>query len=169
MKKIYSFLIISFLITGLQAQSTLYVKEKSGTQTPFELDGIRKLTFPAGNITVNKTDGNMSIYELSDIRYLSFSDFTTDVKIIARQESSNLTLFPNPVIDQLLISYESLKAGNVQVAIIDIQGKVLHQQTINSQNGTNHAIISVSQLPKGLYVCRLQNGDKLETIKFIKN
>ena len=103
------------------------------------------------------------------MNYLIFSDFTTYVKFIDRQESSNLTLYPNPVIDQLQISYEMVKAGNVQVAIIDIQGKVLHQQTINSQNGTNHAIISVSHLPEGLYVCRLQKGGKLETIKFIKN
>ena len=162
-------LLLGLGLNGLQAQSTLYVKEKTGTQTSFELNGIRKLIFPAGNIMVNKTDGDTRVYALSDIRYLSFIDFTTDVKLIDRQESSNLTLYPNPVIDQLLISYESLKEGNVQVAIIDIQGKILHQQTINSQNGTNQTIISVSKLPKGLYVCRLQNGDKLETIKFIKN
>src|SRR4030042_7049823 len=94
-------LLLGLGLNGLQAQSTLYVKEKTGTQTSFELNGIRKLIFPAGNIMVNKTDGDTRVYALSDIRYLSFIDFTTDVKLIDRQESSNLTLYPNPVIDKL--------------------------------------------------------------------
>jgi hypothetical protein len=34
-----------------------------------------------------------------------------------------------------------------------------------SQNGTNHTIISVSQLAKGLYICYLQSGEKVLTIK----
>jgi hypothetical protein len=72
-------------LTGLQAQ-TMYVKEKTGTQTTFELNDIRKLTFPEGNIMVNNTDGNTSVYELSDIRYLSFIDFTTNLKRIDRQK-----------------------------------------------------------------------------------
>ncbi len=166
----FSVLLLSGIgLTGLQAQSTLYVKEHSGIQTPYTLNSIRKLTFAGVNMTVNKTSGSTDNYVLSDIRYLNFIDVTTNVSLISSQESSNIILYPNPVIDQLQISYETLKAGNVQVEIVDVQGKVLHQQTISSQNGTNYAIIHVSQLSEGLYVCRLQSGDKIEIIKFLKN
>ena len=166
--KLSAILLLGLGLTGIQAQSTLYVKEHSGIQTPYTLSSIRKLTFPTGNITVNKTNGSTSTFALSNIRYLNFIDLTTNVSQVGIQESSNIILYPNPVIDQLQISYESIKAGNVQVEIIDVQGKVLHQQTIISQNGTNHALISVSQLPKALYVFRLQSGDKIEIIKFLK-
>jgi len=153
---------------SIQAQSTLYVKEHSGTQTPYALSSIRKLTFPTGNMTVNKNAGSPTTYALSDIRYLNFTDLTTGVLETDKAESSYIMLYPNPVNDQLQISYETQKTGNIQIEIVDLQGKVLLQQSINCQNGTNQAIIPVSQLAKGIYLCRLQSNDKVENIKFIK-
>jgi len=67
------------------------------------------------------------------------------------------------------MSFETLKEGSVQAEIIDFQGRILHRQAISCQVGTNQATISVSQLQKGLYLFRLQNGNNVETIKFIKN
>ncbi|OFX31707.1 MAG: hypothetical protein A2X08_16055 [Bacteroidetes bacterium GWA2_32_17] len=166
--KLSALLLLGIGLSGIQAQSTLYVKEHSGIQTPYTLSSIRKLTFPTGNMTVKKTDGSTNTFALSDIRYLNFIDLTTNVSQVGIQENSSIILYPNPVIDQLQISYESIKAWNVQVEIIDVQGKVLHQQTIISKNGTNHALIPVSQLSKGLYVCRLQSNEKIEIFKFLK-
>jgi hypothetical protein len=156
-------------LTGLQAQGKLYVKEKSGTQTSYAFNSIRKLTFSSGNMIVTKTDDNTSSYGLSDIRYLSFRDIITDVKPVGIDEISITSLYPNPVIDQLNISYESPDAKNVQIEIIDVQGRVLLNQTISSQNGTNLAKITVANLAGGLYICRLLNGSNPETIKFLKN
>lgn len=167
--KLITMLLLSCLITGVNAQNTLGVNEKNGTQTSFTFKSIRKLTFQPGNLIVNKTDGNMSTYELSDIRNLSFENLTTNVSVIDSQKNSNIMLYPNPVKDQLQISYNSSKAGILQIEIVDLQGKVLNQQKISSQKGTNHSIIYVVQLHAGLYFCRLQNGEKLETIKFLKN
>jgi len=170
-KKVFLSVLLLFGVglTGLYAQNKLYVKEKAGTQTSFTLNSVRKLTFASGNITVNKTDKSVSVYALSNTRYLSFRDFTTDVSHISLQESSNMILYPNPATDQLQVSYETIHAGTVQVAIFDVQGKVLLQQTLSSQTGTNHATIPVSQLTKGLYMCRLQNINKFGIVKFLKN
>jgi hypothetical protein len=155
----------------LNAQNKLYVKSGIGTQTAFTLSNIKKMTFAAGNLTVSKTDGNTAAYPLGIIRYLSFNDYTTDFQEIIRQESNenNLILYPNPVTEQLQISYETMNAGIVQVAIFDVQGKVLYQQNLSSQTGTNSAIIPVSKLIKGLYMFRMKNGNRFETLKFLKN
>ena len=168
-KLLWAVLLLSICHSGLQAQNALYVKEKSGTQTSFTLNGLRKLTFPAGNMTVIKSDGTTSTYAFSTIRSLTFSDLINNFSPIAKKERSNLTLYPNPVIDQLQMSFETLKEGSVQTEIIDFQGRILHRQTISCQEGTNQATIPVSQLQKGLYLFRLQNGNNVETIKFIKN
>ena len=174
--KLSAVLLLGLGLTGIQAQSTLYVKAYNGTQIPYALSSIRKLTFSSGNIQVNKTSGSTDSYALNDIRYLNFSNLTTNVSQISSEESNNIMLNPNPAIDQLQISYETPKAGNVRVEIVNVQGQVLLQQTLISQNlpaghagGTNHAIISVSQLAKGIYICRLQSDHKIEIIKFIKN
>ena len=161
--------LLSIGFSSLKAQNALYVKEKSGTQTSFILNSLRKLTFPAGNLTVIKTDGTTSTYTFSTIRSLTFSDLINNVSPIAKKERSNLTLYPNPAINQLQMSYEALQEGSVQAEIIDFQGRILYRQTISCQEGTNQAIIPVAQLQRGLYLFRLQNGNNVETIKFIKN
>jgi Secretion system C-terminal sorting domain len=155
--------------SGLQAQKALIVKENSGAHTSFTLTALRKLTFPAGSMTVIKTDGSTSTYTFNTTRSLTFSDLINNVSPIVKKERGNLTLYPNPVVDQLKMSYKTLQEGSVQAGIIDFQGRVLHRQTISCQEGTNQAIIPVAQLKKGLYLFRLQNGNNVETIKFIKN
>jgi len=162
-------LLLGIGYSSLQAQNALVVKEKSGTQTSFTLNGLRKLTFPAGNLTVNKTDGSTSTYAFNSIRSLTFSDLINNVSPIVKKERSNLTLYPNPVINQLQMSYETLQEGIVQAEISDFQGRILYRQTIRCQKGANQAIIPVAQLQRGLYLFRLQNGNNVETIKFIKN
>ena len=161
--------LLSIGFSSLKAQNALVVKEKSGTQTSFSLNSLRKLTFPAGNMTVIKTDGSTNTYSFSTIRSLTFSDLINNVSTIAKKERSKLTLYPNPVINQLQMSYETLQEGSVQAEIIDFQGRILYRQTIYCQEGANQATIPVAQLQKGLYLFRLQNGNNVETIKFIKN
>jgi hypothetical protein len=167
--KFTALLLLGIGLTGLQAQSTLYVKEQAGTQTPYTLSNIRKLTFFGGNMIVNKTSGSNDSYVLNNIRYVNFTDLTTGISQTNKAESNNIILFPNPVTDQLQLTYETPKAGNVHIEILDIQGRVVQQQTIISQDGINRTIIPVSQLSMGIYICRIQSNDKIETIKFIKN
>jgi hypothetical protein len=154
---------------ALQAQSTLYVKENTNAQTPFALTSIRKLTFSAGNLVVNKSDGSTSTFDLTSLRYLSFNSIATDVKPIENINSNKLTLYPNPVVDYLQIIYETATAGIADFEIIDLQGRTLLHQTLSCQNGTNHAAISVAHLLAGLYLFRMQISNKLEAIKFYKN
>lgn len=160
-------LILGIVLTSLQAQS-LYVKDKGGTQTSLALNGIRKLSFSEGNLMITKTDGNSGIYAISNIRYLSFTDYILNVSEQKLQQNNSTLIYPNPASDLLQVKYESEKAGNFQIKIIDLQGKLIKQVTLNSQYGTNYAILDVSGLTQGLYIFQLQNGNKIETLRFIK-
>lgn len=152
----------------MQAQATLYVKEKTGTQSAYSLSSIRNLTFPAGNVQVIQNSGNSASYGLSTVRYLNFKDIRAGITPIGTPVSSTL-LYPNPATDQIQISFESPGTEKIQVEIVDIQGRVLQQQIISSQTGTNHMTIPVSHLSQGIYFCHLQSGAKTENIKFVKN
>lgn len=167
--KLGALLFLAFGLTKIQAQSTMYVLENNGTQTPYAISGIRSLTFPTANVQVNKNDGSSVAYALSNIRYLNFNSLTTTISETDSKSVSYVTLSPNPVTDQFQISYNSVQASNVYLKIVDVQGRVLHQQTIISQSGNNQLQISTSQLPKGIYVCHLQNGNTIKNIKLIKH
>lgn len=166
--KLCVILLLGIAMSYLHAQNTLNLKEKSGTLTSFALNNINRLTFASGNMTINKKDGTTSEFALTGIRYLNFSNSTSNEEIRS-EENSNLILYPNPAKDQLSVRYESTSSEEVQFQIIDVQGKAVYQQILCSQTGLNYSTISVVQLKKGLYLCRLINGNKLETGKFIKN
>lgn len=167
-KLIIVILIVSGL-TEIHAQSKLLVKNKAGTQTTFELNHVKKLSFSMYKIIISQNDGNTSTYELSDIRNLSFNNLFDKIEPIDNFESCNFILYPNPAINQIQIGYELTKPGDVLLEISDLLGKVLYQQIISSPIRTNHVTISIEQLPAGLYLFRIQNGTKLEIIKFLKN
>jgi hypothetical protein len=91
--KLVAVFLASFGFTGLQAQSSLYVKTKDGTQTSFAVSNIHKLTFPTGSVVVTTNSGNPQSYTLSNIRYLSFADYKTEAPLVKTQEGSSLTLY----------------------------------------------------------------------------
>jgi len=154
--------------TDLQDQNSLFLKEKAGTQTSFALNKISKITFSSGNMVITKMDGVQVVYGLSSIQNLHFSSLSTSLKTLKKQKNS-LTFYPNPVSEQLTICYETTSVSKSQIKIFNLQGKILYQQTENSNEGLNNVVLPVSQLPKGMYVCRIVNGKKSESIKFYKN
>ena len=161
LKCIISFLVSSVLF-GLGAQTTMNVKVKSVTQSSFIL------TFFGGNLTVIKKDGIHTDFALTNALNLIFSDITS-IAEIKNKEQSNMVLYPNPVVNKLQICYISSTEENVSLQIIDFQGKVIYLQNQQSLAGTNYLYISFEKYQDGMYLCRLQHGGNIEIKKFIKH
>jgi hypothetical protein len=167
--KLIALLILGIGLTSLHAQNTMNVYEREGIQTTYTLGSISKITFSEGNVIIGKSDGGIQSYGLNHIRYLSFVDLLTDIPLSETQGESNFTLYPNPAADQLQIHLETMENSIIQVDIIDIQGRIVLQQKIHNKESNCTATIHLLQLAKGLYLCRVQSGGRIETIKFIKN
>ncbi len=159
--------LFAFGVTGLYAQTSLNVKEKSGIQTSFVLNDLNKLVFSSGNMTVIRKDLNSRVFSLMNVRYLNFTDITS-LDEIAIPGNSNMLLYPNPVVSQLQIRYETTTEENVQVQIMDMQGRMIYLQNLTSQTGINYISIPCETMQNGIYLCRLQKGIKIEINKFIK-
>jgi len=168
MKQKKNLLFVFFLwgcaFVAVQAQN-MYVLENNTTLTPYTIDNIKSLTFTPGNVIVNETYGNTSSYALSDIRYINF-----DMTILVEnhgQNAYNFSLFPNPVNDYLNINYRSNYNETMQLVIYDMQGREVYKETISIN--TEGLKVNISNLYKGMYLCRLHNGQNSITKKFIKN
>ena len=159
---------IYFLPIKNYAQTSFYIKEKSGNKTSILFDKIDKLTISNGNIIVNKYSGNNNIVAINNVRYLSFTDFSVNIEELFSNNKSNFIIFPNPVIDEFSIFYQSNEIESFNVSIVNIQGKILFQQIHNSVIGVNSLTIDVSNLSKGIYFCRKQTSNKIDVQKFIK-
>jgi len=167
-KRLCTLLLLGLGLAGVHAQ-TLYILEKTGTQTPFALANVKTITFSGGNLNVNKKDGNTVSKALTSLQYLNFSAIT-GIFTPAAESTSPLTLFPNPVQDILNVVYHN--ANNIQ-AVIQIQvstidGRVIYSERFDSQNCTLPTI-NVSRWQRGLYLVHIGNGTEMITKKLIKN
>ena len=75
-------------------------------------------------------------------------------------EASAITVYPNPVVNSILVEGDNVKAGNT-ITIIDNDGKVRVAKQIS---GEGIEEVNVSALPQGIYVVKV--GE--ETVSIIK-
>jgi hypothetical protein len=161
--------IIGFSVSFTQAQSILTVKEKSGINTQFDLTNVRKISFTTCIMSLSKKDATTAVYTLNSIQNLNFSNSISEVPEHKDNAVFRLTIYPNPTIEQLTVSFECEATEKVQLQVLDMQGKLRLQHIFNSQAGTNQQTISVSELSKGLYICRLINSKGVIINRFIRN
>jgi hypothetical protein len=154
-------------LTGIRAQSSLNIKVKTGAQSSFFLSDIKTLTFTSGTMSINKRDGNRNDFALANVSNLNFAGITY-IDEIPTDDNIAMMLYPNPVRNFLQVKYESKAEENGYVQIFNISGKVVYQQLIKSQTGTNYIDIYTESFQNGIYMCRVQNGNNTETAKFIK-
>ncbi|MDD4970249.1 MAG: T9SS type A sorting domain-containing protein [Paludibacter sp.] len=150
-------------LTTLQSQS-LYVKPLSGTQTAYTLTNLKKLTFTSGNLVVTKMSGNPDSYVLSALRYVNFKDYSVGLNNVTNMPLS--ILYPNPVANELNIKIASDRHSRISIEILSLEGKILFSK-VPDENSTVYQV-NVSGINKGLYLCRINDGSTIETIKFIK-
>lgn len=84
--------------------------------------------------------------------------------------AANIRLFPNPLEQSAVLSYELTQDANVQAELLNEQGMVLQSLIAQQQQGKGNHHISVNGdgLPAGAYSLRLVTGTTVQVIKFIK-
>lgn len=93
-----------------------------------------------------------------------FFDTELPTNVSELEASTNLEIFPNPVIDNLIIN--SPFTGNTTIEIFDLQGKKLI--TKNTQVQTNTPLkMDVSKLEQGIYFVKISNESTTYCNKFI--
>jgi hypothetical protein len=75
---------------------------------------------------------------------------------VSEQASQLITVYPNPVIDNLVVDL-SLTAGNFYVQIIDTQGQKVLQEIISSNQ--SHLELSFHGFAEGIYLLEMINTE----------
>jgi hypothetical protein len=95
-------------------------------------------------------------WEIDDV---DISTTTTSVDAVTNSEVS---VFPNPVKDNLTVNTNSAKPS--YLVIYDVAGKTIYQSQITSAQ----AIVDTKNFPKGIYFLQIRNETGLITRKIIK-
>lgn len=80
---------------------------------------------------------------------------------LSDEKISSITLYPNPAIDDLQIKYLD---GVGSFTLSDLSGRQLINKKI-----TNDELVSVSALPKGIYIIKITSKDGTIEKKVVKD
>ncbi|MBL7826887.1 MAG: PKD domain-containing protein [Saprospiraceae bacterium] len=77
-------------------------------------------------------------------------------------------VFPNPVLDELTVAFNSKKAGDVVINLTDVSGRTLISKPYQAAEGLNAVRMQATSLTPGLYLVELRSGDDIQTLKVVK-
>jgi PKD repeat protein len=77
-------------------------------------------------------------------------------------------LWPNPVNESLSLSFRSTVSGIMPLSIIDLNGRVLHNDNLTFTRGDNRIDLGAAHLVPGMYVLRFGNDANTMNIRFVK-
>ncbi|MCB0662883.1 MAG: T9SS type A sorting domain-containing protein, partial [Saprospiraceae bacterium] len=91
---------------------------------------------------------------------------TTGLKEIVEQ--SSIILYPNPVLNDLNVSWNSVETGQIMIRVTDLNGKMVYNQDFIIREGENQLKLDVSTISSGLYFLNLTDGKSTVSSKFVK-
>jgi hypothetical protein len=96
----------------------------------------------------------------------------SEVRSVAFALAERLTLlraYPNPAQEQLTLELSLPQATILQVAIIDAQGRRVHQKQLSLEPGIQKLMLPMAQLSAGVYMLRLQADGQSLLQKIVRN
>jgi phosphatidylserine/phosphatidylglycerophosphate/cardiolipin synthase-like enzyme len=120
----------------------------------------------------NSNDENTLIIhndEIANQFYQEYSQRYNDVTVGIEEffNNTNISAYPNPVVDQLYITDINFDQS-VTFTVTDASGKVIMSEVINTVSGADIKL-NLSSLDKGIYLVSLILKNESKTIKIIKN
>ena len=112
------------------------------------------------SVTVGDIAGDGSLYMIvGNIKggvelYKQRPYYPTAVPTI--NEKGKLIVYPNPAKDVLNVNWSGVLQPDVQITVMNMEGQMM--STSITAAAMQHAAISLSALPSGMYVCMLQSG-----------
>ncbi|MBC7949452.1 MAG: T9SS type A sorting domain-containing protein, partial [Chitinophagaceae bacterium] len=79
-------------------------------------------------------------------------------------------VFPNPATTQISLVIDAPKREDIGLVIMDVMGRIVKQQKVNVEIGSNVITVETANLAKGSYLVKLVSGADAEAAvgKFIK-
>ncbi len=162
MKKIIIIAATLAFTWNLTAQNSLYVQlMDESEQKAFALATKPKITFdqPTQKMTVGG-----ETFDLNKVQNLSFTKNNTSEIITVTQDNNKITLFPNPVKEELNLNFETV-SPEMSYRIYDLSGKQIKKDRIHSANTQ----IRMQDFRTGTYVLMVEcAGQPIQSFKIVK-
>ncbi|NNL92387.1 MAG: T9SS type A sorting domain-containing protein [Saprospiraceae bacterium] len=82
------------------------------------------------------------------------------------QSIESVKTYPNPTYDELNVDINATAEQNVQMVVVDPQGKLIDKQLINATQGSNIIKMNVTDYTPGVYFLHITSGEQKIVEKF---
>jgi len=97
------------------------------------------------------------------------NQFMLNAAIKENAATFQISIYPNPVVDNATLIFTSSKAQRLQIKGYDMLGQEILILNQNVNSGTNSIQINTSTLVKGVYMLSVRDGSgEVRTVKFVK-
>ena len=130
---------------------------------------MQRCSSPFDFVDNNKVSG-IAYYRIKIIDYNGKISYTAVVKITSQITDMKLVgVYPNPVINTASFNFSASKKDNVQLSIINFEGRILQSRSVTIQPGSSNISVDVTSLAKGTYLVKAVFSDGQSTVlKFVK-
>lgn len=112
-----------------------------------------------------KTTIALFIFLLCSLGWSQKADSVLDADL-THTKTIEIKIYPNPAKDRVYFQSKN-ELRNLEVRFYDILGKVIKEEKITSFSLTNG--MDVSNLPRGVYLVKIDDGQDVYTQKMIKS
>lgn len=151
-----SYASVPVTVSGLAANTLYNFKVEaacSSTTTSATSVTVSAQTMPAANSKMIEGEENVSLTD--------GTPDNDDIEMISTNSNDTWNVFPNPATDVLNVSVSSMNDNKLFVNVLDLSGRSIMQETAE----TTDFELNVSQLPVGMYILTVKNGNELNTKK----
>lgn len=110
-------------------------------------------------------------YRLKQVDFDGTETYSNIIKVAKEGDNLNaLSAYPNPFSSNYNVSFDSKQEGMVTIQMVDLQGKVVNEQTTVISRGLNTVTIdNVSNLHAGIYFVKVIVDGDTQLVKLVKN
>jgi hypothetical protein len=97
-------------------------------------------------------------------------NFTSNGTITAvlRQEGDGLQVWPNPVSDEAMASFNAAGSGEATIAVYDMNGRMIHREQRSHHDGTNRIRLQLNFIPSGVFILAATVEGVRHTARLVK-
>lgn len=100
----------------------------------------------------------------NDTIYLSFEHLNTYSEN-PFSDKYDILVYPNPFRDILYLHFKNLRTSMLRMSVLDITGRVSFRRDYTNLDNTGDLSLDLSLLGKGLYLLKLDDGERIVTMK----
>lgn len=164
MKKLILTSLLFFIGFNITAQD-LIVTLTNSSQESFPVSDIQSIKFGQETMILNELDGTVNTWNIDDIDNYAF-DGVANIDETTITTTDDLNIFPNPTMDKVTINYTSNQSGKINIAVYDINGRVVDEVFNGQHNEETEISWSAKQnsaVQSGKYLIKITKQTKVIT------